>query len=30
MSDDASGNWRTGAAFMFAMIAILIGTRLVD
>ena len=28
MSDDASGNWRTGAAFMFAMIAILIGTDL--
>ena len=28
MSDDASGNWRTGAAIMFAMIAILIGTDL--
>jgi DNA-binding NarL/FixJ family response regulator len=28
MSDDASGNWRTGAAILFAMIAILIGTDL--
>ena len=28
MSDDASGTWRTGAAIMFAMLAILIGTDL--
>jgi DNA-binding NarL/FixJ family response regulator len=28
MSDDASGNWRTGAAILFAMIAVLIATDL--
>lgn len=28
MSDDASGNWRTGAAILFAMIAVLIGADL--
>jgi DNA-binding NarL/FixJ family response regulator len=28
MSDDASGNWRAGAAILFAMIAVLIGADL--